>query len=83
MREVDTAWLWSQGVSATNHIVYHNIFSPALELRNRIIAANVYPPPQDTLQENVKISFGRDKVCSHIKKTKIKMCCLYSWLTSQ
>ena len=51
----------------------YNIFSPALKLRSRVIAAKVHPSPQANLQENVKISFnGRDKVCSHIKKTKIK-----------
>ena len=50
----------------------HDIFSPPLELRNRIIAAKVYPTPQGTLQENVTISFGRDKVCSHIEKTNMK-----------
>lgn len=56
----------------------HNIFSPALRLRSRIIATKVYPTPQGTLQENVKISFnGRDKVRSHIKDTKIK-CAVYT-----
>ena len=61
----------------------HNIFSPALGLRSRIIAAKVYPTPQGTLQENVTISFnGRDKVRLNIKETKIKMCCLYSRLIS-
>ena len=50
-----------------------DIFSPGLRLQKRIIAAKVYPSPQGTLQENVTISFGRDKVCSYIKKTKIKM----------
>ena len=61
----------------------HNFFSPALGLRSRIIAAKVYPTPQGTLEENVKISFnGRDKVRSNFKETKIKMCCLYSGLIS-
>ena len=49
----------------------HNIFSPALGLRSRIIAAKVYPTPQGTLEENVTISFnGRDKVRSHIKRLR-------------
>ena len=52
----------------------HNIFSPALGLRSRIIAAKVYPTPQGTLEENVTISFnGREKVRSHIQKTRMKM----------
>ncbi|KAK2559805.1 Adhesion G-protein coupled receptor D1 [Acropora cervicornis] len=48
-------------------IIYNDISRfvpelPALELRNRIIAAKVYPSPQGTLQENVTISFGRNKL---------------------
>ncbi|KAK2560006.1 Adhesion G protein-coupled receptor L4, partial [Acropora cervicornis] len=34
---------------------------PALKLQKRIIAAKVHPPPEGNLQENVTISFGRDK----------------------
>ncbi|XP_067046938.1 adhesion G protein-coupled receptor L3-like [Acropora muricata] len=44
---------------------------PALELRNRIISAKVYPSPQGTLQENVTISFGRKK------KEKDKSHCVF------
>ncbi|XP_074606633.1 adhesion G protein-coupled receptor L3-like isoform X2 [Acropora palmata] len=57
-------------------IIYNDISQfvpelPALELRNRIIAAKVYPSPQGTLQENVTISFGRNK------KEKDKSHCVF------
>ena len=68
---------------STSLILLCNIFSPALKLQKHIIAAKVYPSPQGNLQENVTISFGRVKVCSHIKKTKIKMFCLSSKLNSE
>ncbi|XP_074608040.1 uncharacterized protein LOC141860749 [Acropora palmata] len=47
-------------------IIYYDISQfvpecPALKLQKRIIAAKVHPPPEGNLQENVTISFGRDK----------------------
>ncbi|XP_015773512.1 PREDICTED: adhesion G-protein coupled receptor D1-like isoform X1 [Acropora digitifera] len=56
-----------KGKNISIFIIYHNISQfvpepPTLELRNRIIAAKVYPSLQGTLQEDVTISFnGRDK----------------------
>ncbi|XP_015773524.1 PREDICTED: adhesion G protein-coupled receptor L3-like isoform X2 [Acropora digitifera] len=56
-----------KGKDISIFIIYNNISQfvpkfPTLELRNRIIAAKVYPSPQGTLQENVTISFNvRDK----------------------
>ena len=61
---------------STSLILLSNISSPGLKLQKRIIAAKVYPP-QGTLEENVTISFGRDKVCL------IKMFCLSSKLNSE
>ncbi|XP_067046688.1 adhesion G-protein coupled receptor D1-like isoform X1 [Acropora muricata] len=64
-----------KGKDISIFIIYNNISQfvpkfPAQELRNRIIAAKVHPPPQGTLQENVTISFnGRDK--------KDKPCCMF------
>ncbi|XP_044181267.1 adhesion G protein-coupled receptor L4-like [Acropora millepora] len=57
-------------------IIYNDISQfvpklPALELRNRIIAAKVYPSAQGTLQENVTLSFGRNK------KEKDKSHCVF------
>ena len=61
---------------STSLILLSNICSPGLRLQKRIIAAKVYPS-QGTVQENVTISFGRDKVCW------IKMFCLSSKLNSE
>ncbi|KAK2560003.1 Adhesion G-protein coupled receptor D1 [Acropora cervicornis] len=62
-----------KGKDISIFIIYNNISQfvpefPTLELRNRIVAAKVYPPPQGTLQENVTISFdGRDKEQAQIR----------------
>ncbi|XP_015770103.1 PREDICTED: adhesion G-protein coupled receptor D1-like isoform X3 [Acropora digitifera] len=47
-------------------VIYYDISQlvpecQALKLQKHIIAAKVHPPPEGNLQENVTISFGRDK----------------------